>query len=192
MIARLRGQVIEHDGDMVVVDCSGVGYGVLVPVDEQSKLPIGTPADLFIAEHIKEDSHNLFGFSVKSRKMLFDLLTSVNGVGPKAAMAILNIGSEGQVRSAIASGDTKFITAAKGVGKKVAERAVVDLKNKVGLEASESATDFLGDAATTDEAVEALVALGHTPQDAAEILRGIDQSLPTNERIKLALKARRL
>ncbi len=190
MIARLRGQVIEHDGNSIVVDCNGIGYGVLIPVDEQSKLPVGSPADLFIAEHIKEDAHDLFGFSGKSRKMLFDLLTSVNGIGPKAAMAILNIGSEGQVRSAIASGDTKFITAAKGVGKKVAERAVVDLKNKVGLEASDDATDFLGDAASTDEAVEALVALGHSPQDAAEMLRGVDQSLPTNERIKHALRSR--
>jgi Holliday junction DNA helicase RuvA len=190
MIARLRGQVIEHDVDTVVVDCSGVGYGVVVPVDEQSKLPVGVTADLFIAEHIKEDSHDLFGFSAKSRKLLFDLLTSVNGIGPKAAMAILNIGSEGQVRSAIASGDTKFITAAKGVGKKVAERAVVDLKNKVGLEASETAVDFLGDAAATDEAVEALVALGHTAQDAAQMLRGIDTEMSTDRRIKLALKTR--
>ena len=191
MIARLRGEVIEHDGSQVVVDCAGVGYGVFVPVDEQSKLPVGSPADLYVAEHIKEDAHDLFGFSVKSRKLLFDLLTSVNGIGPKAAMAIMNIGSEGQVRSAIASGDVKFITAAKGVGKKVAERAVVDLKSKVGLEASESAVDFLGDAATTDEAVEALVALGHTPQDAAELLRGVDPKLSTNERITHALKGKK-
>lgn len=190
MIARLRGKILEHDGSMVVLDCGGVGYGVLVPVDEQSVLPVGSPADLFIAEHIKEDLHDLFGFSVKSRKLLFDLLTSVNGIGPKAAMAILNIGSEGQVRAAIASGDTKFISAAKGVGKKVAERAVVDLKNKVGLEASDDAVDFLGDATVTDEAVEALVALGHSPQDAAELLRGIDAKLSTNERITKALKSR--
>ncbi len=188
MIARLKGAVVEHDGDMVVVDCAGVGYGVIVPVDEQSHLPVGSSADLLIAENIKEDAHDLFGFSAKSRKGLFDLLTSVNGIGPKAAMAILNIGSEGQVRSAIASGDTKFITAAKGVGKKVAERAVVDLKNKVGLEASDSATDFLSDASVTDEAVEALVALGYSPQDAAEVLRGVDANLPTDERIKQALK----
>lgn len=191
MIARLSGKVIEHDNSMVVIDCHGVGYGVFVPVDEQSKMPVGTAASLYIAEHIKEDSHDLFGFSAKSRKMLFDLLTSVNGIGPKAAMAILNIGSETQVRSAIASGDTKFISAAKGVGKKVAERAVVDLKNKVGLVASESAVDFLGDAATTDEAVEALVALGYSAQDAAELLRGVDTTLPTGERIKIALKGKK-
>jgi len=115
----------------------------------------------------------------------------VNGVGPKAAMAILNIGSEGQVRSAIASGDTKYITAAKGVGKKVAERAIVDLKNKVGLEASDKAVDFLHDAVATDEAVEALMVLGHSSQDAVELLRGVDSELSVGERVKQALRTRR-
>ena len=175
MIARLRGMVIEHEGDSVVVDCAGVGYGVHVCVDEQSRLSNGTNCDLYISEMIKEDAHELFGFVAKSRQQLFELLTSVNGIGPKAAMAIMNTGPEAQVRAAVASGDTKFITTAKGVGKKVAERVVVDLKNKVGLQVSESATDFLSDAAITDEAVEALVALGHSSQDAAQLLRGVSQ-----------------
>ncbi len=188
MIARLRGEIIEHDGSQVVVDCNGVGYGVEVAVDEQSKLPVGTKADLFITESIKEDSHNLFGFAQKSRRLLFGLLTSVNGVGPKAGMAIMNIGSESQVRAAIASGDTKFISAAKGIGKKVAERVVVDLKNKVGLEASDDATDFLGGAPTTDEAVQALVSLGYSSEDAVERLRGIDSNLKAEDRIKQALR----
>ena len=188
MIARVRGPVIEHAQSLLVVDCGGVGYGVHVCHDEQSKRAVGADCDLYIAERIKEDAHELYGFATKSRKQLFDLLTSVNGVGPKAAMAILNIGSEGQVRSAIANGDTKFITAAKGVGRKVAERAVVDLKNKVGFEASDDATDFLGDAPTTDEAVEALMSLGHSAVDASQLLRGVDSALPTEERIKQALK----
>lgn len=191
MIARLKGTVIEHEDSLVVVNCGGVGYGVNVCYDEQQKLLTGSECDLYIAEQIKEDSHELFGFVEKSRKQLFMLLISVNGVGPKAAMSILNIGSEGQVRSAIASGDTKFISTAKGVGKKVAERAVVDLKNKVGLQASASATDFLNFAVVSDEAVEALVALGHNQQDAVELLNGIDSSLSVNERIKLALKGRK-
>lgn len=190
MIARLRGEIIEHEDARVIVDCSGVGYGVQVCFDEQQKLPIGSRCDLYIAEQIKEDAHELFGFSMKSRKQLFGLLIGVNGVGPKAAMSILNVGNESQVRSAIAGGDTKFISAAQGVGKKVAERVVVDLKNRVGLQASENAVDFLGDAAITDEAVEALVALGHNAVDASLLLRGIDTSLPTQDRIRLALKAK--
>ncbi len=191
MIARLRGEIIEHEGSRVIIDCSGVGYGVLVCFDEQQKLQRGTKCDLYIAEQIKEDMHELFGFSTKSRRQLFGLLISVNGVGPKAGMAILNIGSEGKVRSAIASGDTKFITAAVGVGKKVAERLVVDLKNKVGLEASDTATDFLSDSVTTDEAVEALTALGHSPQDAVLLLRGVDAKLSTADRVKRALRVGR-
>lgn len=190
MIARLRGEVIEHDGSKVVIECAGVGYGVEVAVDEQSRLPVGARADLYIAENIKEDSHDLFGFAQKSRRMLFGLLTSVNGVGPKAAMAIMNIGTEGQVRTAIASGDTKFITAAKGIGKKVAERVVVDLKNKVGFDASDDATAFLGEVPTSDEAVQALVALGYSPQDAVERLRPIKSDLSVQERVTQALKGR--
>lgn len=190
MIARLRGEVIEHDGGSVVIDCAGVGYYVVVCVDDQAKLPVGQSQVLFISENIKEDAHDLYGFLARTHKMLFDMLTSVNGVGPKAGMAILNVGSEGQVRTAIASGDTKFISAAKGVGKKVAERIVVDLKSKVGLEASADATDFLAEPSLHDEAVEALVALGHNPQDAALLLKGIDSSLPVQERVTLALRGR--
>jgi Holliday junction DNA helicase RuvA len=190
MIDRLRGKVIEHENARVVVDCGGVGYGVQVCYDEQQKLTINNTCDLFIAEQIKEDSHELFGFSTRSRKQLFDLLISVNGVGPKAAMAILNVGNEGQVRSAIASGDTTFITAAVGVGKKVAERLVVDLKSKVGIEASAHATDFLGDVATSDEALEALVALGYSSIDAMQLLRGVDSALPTAERVTMALRSK--
>lgn len=191
MIARIRGKIIEHEQNLVVVDCHGVGYGVHVCHDDQSKLTVGIECDLFIAERIKEDAHELYGFASKSRKMLFDLLTSVTGVGPKAGMAILNIGNEGQVRTAIASGDTKFITGAKGVGKKVAERAVVDLKNKVGFEPSADATDFLEDAPSTDEAVEALIALGHNAVDAMHLLRGIDAKLPTQDRVKKALTVKK-
>lgn len=188
MIARLSGEVLEHDGTQVVVVCGGVGYGVYVCSDEQQKLTLGTLADLYIAEQIKEDGHELFGFRNKSRRELFRLLNSVTGVGPKAAMAILNIGSEAQVRAAIAGGDAKFITAAQGVGKKVAERVIVDLKSKVGLEVGDDATSFLGDASENDEAVAGLVALGYSTADAAQALRGVDAALPANERIKAALK----
>lgn len=188
MIARLKGKVIDYEDSRVVVDCNGVGYGVLVCNDERQALVIGSSCELFIAEQIKEDAHELFGFSSKSRKSLFLQLISVNGVGPKAGMAILNVGNENSIKSAIANGDTKYISQAVGVGKKVAERLIVDLKNKVGLEVGENVTDFLGDSSSSDEAVQAMVALGYSQQDAVLILRGIDQNLPTGDRVKLALK----
>lgn len=182
--------VVDHGDNSVVVDCSGVGYGVHVCHDEQSKLSVGATIELHIAEQIKEDGHELFGFLQKSRRQLFHLLLSVSGVGPKAAMAILNIGSEGQVRSSIASGDTKFISAAVGVGRKVAERVVVDLKNKVGLGDDPDATSFLAGVDKQDEALQALMSLGHTAQDAATLLASIDKKLPTTERVRLALQKR--
>jgi Holliday junction DNA helicase RuvA len=105
------------------------------------------------------------------------------------ALAIMSLANSSQVRQAIAAGDTTFITGASGVGKRVAERVVVDLKDKVGLAANENATDFLTTAANpNDEALQGLVALGYSVQDAAEALKGIDDKLSPEERIKTALK----
>ena len=190
MIAKLTGKIIDHDGNLSVIECAGVGYGVRVLSDEQARMRLGEVAGLYIHEHIKEDAHDLYGFSQKTRKELFEKLLSVNGVGPKAALAITNLGNEGQVRTAIAGGDTKYISSASGVGKKVAERVVVDLKNKVGLTAAEDATAFLQDSAVNeqDEALQALVGLGYSREDAVHVLHKIDASLPVEVRIKLALK----
>ncbi|NBU33027.1 Holliday junction branch migration protein RuvA [bacterium] len=190
MIAKLTGVAIDHEGPLTVIDCSGVGYAVRVLLDEQATMRLGEKSSLFIYEHIKEDAHDLYGFLTKSRKDLFERLISVNGVGPKAALAIANLGNEGQVRTAIANGDTKYISSASGVGKKVAERVVVDLKNKVGLSASNDATAFLQEAslADSDEALQALIGLGYSREDAVAVLAKIDPSLSVEARIKQALK----
>ena len=190
MIAKLTGVAINHEGPIPTIDCSGVGYGVRVLLDEQAIMRLGEKISMYIYEHIKEDAHDLYGFVTKSRKDLFERLLSVNGVGPKAALAIANLGAEGQVRTAIAGGDTKYISSASGVGKKVAERVVVDLKNKVGLNASLDATAFLQEASfsDSDEALQALVGLGYSREDAISVLSKIDISLTVEERVKRALK----
>jgi Holliday junction DNA helicase RuvA len=124
---------------------------------------------------------------------LFDLLLTVNGVGPKMALNVLSIGNANDVQAAIAGGDVKFIQQASGVGKRVAERIVVDLKDKVGLEGVDLASAGLlqGEKLLLkDEAVEALVSLGYSAQDASVALQQINPALSTEERIKLALKAR--
>ena len=141
-------------------------------------------------EHIRENSHDLYGFCSLDSKRLFEQLLEVNGVGPKMALNILGVGSADAVRTAIAAGDTKFIQAASGVGKRVAERVIVELKDKVGLVSSEGATDFLQGPAMQDEAVQALVALGFTPQDATIALQAVDEKLSTEDRIKHALKGK--
>jgi Holliday junction DNA helicase RuvA len=191
MIAILNGIVNEKTSDLVIIECGGVGYGLYVSFEDYGALETDQPAKLYIYEHIRENAHDLYGFRNKAAKQLFEQLLSVNGVGPKMALAILSIASLEQVRQSIAAGDTKFISQANGVGKRVAERVVVDLKDKVGLAASESATDFLSTPAgnPNDEAVQALVSLGYTVQDAAEALKDIDKDLSAEERIKAALKS---
>jgi Holliday junction DNA helicase RuvA len=191
MIAILSGAVSEKLADVVVIDVKGVGYGVLVPAEEYGRLGIGETAKLYIYEHIREQAHDLFGFLSRDTKALFEQLLDVNGVGPKMALNMLSIGSAQDVRRAIAAGDVKFIQQANGVGKRVAERVVVELKDKVGLIGVdlESAGLLQGeDNLLKDEAVEALVALGFTAVDAGRSLAGVDPKLPTKDRVKQALK----
>lgn len=191
MIATLTGTIAEKLLDVVVLDVHGVGYGLFMTVEDYGNVAPGQQVKVYVYEHIREMSHDLFGFLYQDTKSLFEQLLDVNGVGPKMALSVLSIGSASQVRAAIAGGDTKFIQRANGVGKRVAERIVVDLKDKVGLAGVDlGATDILhGEVRTTgDEAAEALVSLGFTPQDAAKALESVDAALPVEQRIKLALR----
>jgi holliday junction DNA helicase RuvA len=192
VIATLTGKVAEKLAGIVIVDVGGVGYGLLMPLEDLTKLDTGDTAKIYVYEHIRENAHDLYGFVHLDTKRLFEQLIDVNGVGPKMALSILGTGSVEDVRQAIAGGDTKFISTAQGVGKRVAERVVVDLKDKVGLvsTASEDALFLGGQAAGSDEAVQGLVALGYSMADAVAALSGIDNKLPTEARIKQALKGR--
>lgn len=191
MIATLTGTVAEKIADIVVLDVRGVGYGLLVTNEDYGNLATGTQAKLYVYEHIREQAHDLFGFISLDTKALFEQLLGVNGVGPKMVLNVLSIGSSNDVRAAIANGDTKFIQGAQGVGKRVAERIVVDLKDKVGLEGVDLQTTGMlqGEASVrNDEAVDALVSLGFTVADASAALSQVPTDIPTEERIKLALK----
>lgn len=192
MIATLEGKIVEKTTDLVVLECNGVGYGLFVTFEDFGALEAGAKTKLYVHEHIRENAHDLFGFRSPETKAIFELLLSVNGVGPKMALAILSIANLSQVKQAIANGDTKFISQATGVGKRVAERVVVDLKDKVGLVAGEDATGFLATPAgdPNDEALQGLVALGYSVQDAAKALKNIDKDLSTEERIREALKSK--
>jgi Holliday junction DNA helicase RuvA len=191
MIATLTGNVAEKIASSVVIDVHGVGYGILVTNEDFGLLVTGNTAKVYIHEHIRENSHDLFGFVNLDTMQLFEQLLDVNGVGPKMALSVLSVGSANEVRRAIAGGDTKFIQQASGVGKRVAERIVVDLKDKVGLAGVDLATTGMLQSDSllrSDEAVEALVALGYSPQDAAAALANVPADLPTEDRIKQALK----
>jgi len=191
MIATLTGQVAEKIADVVVLNVGGVGYGLLVTNEDFGRLATGTTMKVYVYEHIREQAHDLFGFVSLDTKQLFEQLLGVNGVGPKMALSVLSIGNASEVRTAIAGGDTKFIQGAQGVGKRVAERIVVDLKDKVGLEGVELASTGMLQADSLlrkDDAVEALVSLGFSAQDAAAALTSVPADLSTEDRIKLALK----
>lgn len=188
MIATLAGIVTEIIGEQMVLDVNGVGYGIAITFEDHGQLKNGGKVKLYIYEHIRENSHDLYGFCKADTKNLFEQLLDVNGVGPRMAVALLNLGSASEVRTAIAGGDTKFIQAASGVGKRVAERVVVDLKDKVGLVASDTDHIFASELAVKDEAVQGLLALGYSLQDAQQALAKVDKKLSTEDRIKKALK----
>lgn len=193
MIAYLEGKVVLSSLEGLIVEVNGVGYGVAVSPAEQPLIKTGEITKLYIYEHIKEDLHDLYGFLNISSRDLFVQLLSVKNVGPKVALAVMGLGNEGSVRLAIASGDVKTLQSAKGVGKRAAEQMVVELRDKVGLVSGVEAEQIVGRGGVdnTDEAVDALVALGFSDIDAQKALSGIDKDLLTEERVKLALKEKR-
>ena len=192
MIATLQGTVSEKIGTQVVLDVAGIGYGLSVTAEDFGRLPSGEEAKVYVYEHIREQGYDLFGFVQLDTKKLFEQLLGVKNVGPKVALAVLDIGTAPAVRGAIAAGDVKLLQSAKGVGKRAAEQIVVELRDKVGLASSDAAEDIVArpGVVSGDEAVEALMSLGYSPQDAAAALKDIDPSLSTEDRITQALKQR--
>ena len=188
MIAHIYGKIAEKFAGSVIVDVAGVGYEVIVPAGEFDRAVLGEEIKFYTYHHIREQSQELFGFSSLAAKKLFELLITVQGVGPKAGIAIMSLGESEEVRNAIACEDSKFIQKAAGVGKKSAERVVLDLKDKVGLATKFSQTSQVS-VSSTDEALEALIALGYNLADASQMLEGISPELSTEERITQALRS---
>jgi Holliday junction DNA helicase RuvA len=191
MIATLSGVVSEKLADMVVVEVHGVGYGLQVTAEDFGRMHTGQPAKVYVYEHIREQGYDMYGFINLDTKRLFEQLLGVKNVGPKVALAVLDIGTAPAVRGAIAAGDVKLLQSAKGVGKRAAEQIIVELRDKVGLASTEAAEGLVVRPGINvgDEAVEALVSLGYSPQDAASALKDIDSALPVEERVRLALKS---
>jgi Holliday junction DNA helicase RuvA len=189
MIAHISGNIAEKFAGSLIVDVQGVGYELAVPIDDFDAVTLDDHVKFYTYHHVREQSEELFGFSTLAAKKLFELLITVQGVGPKAALAILSLGTAEVVRNAIANSDSGFITKASGVGKKTAERVVVDLADKVGLPTYYTQTSGVQvELPTNDEALEALMALGYTLADATKALEKVDSNLPTEKRITEALK----
>ncbi len=190
MIAHVFGKVAEKFNGSLVIDVHGVGYEVSVATNDFDAVILDQEVKLYTYHHVREQSEELFGFSSLAAKKLFEMLITVQGVGPKAALSILSLGDAEQVRNAIANADSGFVQKATGVGKKTAERVVVDLSDKVGLPThyGRAETPLQTELNTSDEALEALMALGYTLADATKALENVDVNLPTAQRVTEALK----
>jgi len=183
VIAFVRGEVIARGNDHVVIDVRGVGYKVFVP-----RHPSGNTLELHTHHIVREDAQQLYGFETREELALFEMLITVSGVGPRAALSLLSVSSPAQLASAIASGDAAALSRAPGVGKKTAERLIVDLKGKVQRGGVER--EPIG-VVTDDEAAAALQALGYTAAEALGALRAVAPAgmASTEERVTAALRA---
>lgn len=193
MIAFLRGKVCEKFAEHIVLDVSGVGYEIFVTNVDYDSLAIDTEVKIFTYHHVREQSEELFGFSSLVAKKLFELLITVQGVGPKAGLAIMSLGDSETVRNAIANADSAFVAKASGVGKKTAEKVIIDLSDRVGTPGKvyvpeKSSRIISASTAPKDDAVEALITLGYTLADAVEALKDVSTDLSTEQRLKIALR----
>ena len=194
MLYYVSGEVTVLEPGLAVIDCAGVGYGCSVTAYTAAQLKLNQKARLFITESIREDAFDLYGFISREEQRCFQLLTSVNGVGPKAAMSILSAGGPQNFTLAVMTGDEKMLTAAQGVGKKIAQRIILELKDKVGGSSAE--LDFSTGPAVTAPvqsgglslAQAALQELGYSPAEVATALKGADPKSTTEELVRYALR----
>ena len=192
MLYYVSGPVTVLEPGLAVVDCGGVGYGCRVTAYTAAQLKLDRPAKLYITESIREDAFDLYGFISREEQHCYELLTSDNGVGPKAAMSILAAGPQ-NFTLAVMTGDEKLLTAAQGVGKKSAQRIILELKDKIGGSSTE--LDFSGPAVTVQPqgnaamANAALQELGYSAAEIAAALKGVDPNASTEEMVRHALRA---
>ena len=195
MLYYVSGPVTVLEPGLAVIDCGGVGYGCRVTAYTAAQLKLQQSARLYVTESIREDAYELYGFSGREEQRCFELLTSVTGVGPKAAMAILSAGGPQNFTLAVMTGDEKMLTAAQGVGKKLAQRIIMELKDKIGGASAE--LDFSGPTVSAAPAGDnraalanaALQELGYSPAEIAAALKGVDASASTEEMVRYALRA---
>ena len=188
MISLIKGKITENNGEQITVLTSGgVGYEILVNTNGASYFKIGAEMEILTYLSVRENSMELFGFKSKEERNLFEKLLLVSGIGPKTALRILSLGSVGEISSAISRSDVTYLTKVSGMGKKTAERLVVELKNKVGttteFNSSEGFSNEVGDV------IEGLIALGYSGTQARDTVQKLQGTGKTSEKLlKEALK----
>ena len=194
MIYYVSGPVALLEPGLAVIDCAGVGYGCRITAYTASKLKLRENTRLYITESIREDAYDLYGFESREEQRCFELLTNVNGVGPKAALSILSSGGPQNFTLAVMTGNEKMLTAAPGVGKKIAQRIILELKDKLG---GASELDFSAGSVAAAPAANnavglataALQELGYGPAEISAALKGVDPNASTEEMVRYALRA---
>ena len=194
MIYYVSGPVALLEPGLAVIDCAGVGYGCRITAYTASKLKLRENTRLYITESIREDAYDLYGFESREEQRCFELLTNVNGVGPKAALSILSSGGPQNFTLAVMTGNEKMLTAAPGVGKKIAQRIILELKDKLGgaSELDFSAGSVAAAPAASNAvglATAALQELGYGPAEISAALKGVDPNASTEEMVRYALRA---
>ncbi len=195
MLYYVSGPVAILEPGLAVIDCNGVGYGCRITAFTAAQLKLNQSARLYICESIREDAHDLYGFATKEEQHCYELLTSVTGVGPKAALSILSAGGPQNFTMAVMTGDEKMLTTAPGIGKKIAQRIILELKDKIA--GADMSLDFSGAnsvvaAAPSNNTALACAALQELGYSAAEVnaaLKGCDPKATTEEMVRFALRA---
>jgi Holliday junction DNA helicase RuvA len=183
MIRYLRGTIINKERNAIIVDVSGTGYDLLATATAIAATVIGQDAEFHISESIREDAHDLFGFTTTDERDTFELLRKVSGVGPKAALAILSFYQPQELQSIIRAADSTKVSLVPGIGKKLADKIILELKDK-----AVTATE-MPDSLADPDTVEALQSLGYSPAEIAQVLPKIPASLTTtNERVTWILR----
>ncbi len=195
MLYSVRGKLIAIESNAAVVECGGVGYMCQTTMNTLKAVKLNTEVTLYTYLNVREDAVDLFGFATKAELETFKNLISVSGVGPKAGLAVLSELSPEQVAMAIASDDLKTITRAQGIGKKIAQRIVLELKDKLEKAAKEDSSFAQAaqnsvnvSTGNVPKAIEALGVLGYSPSDVSPVLATLDSTLPVEQLISLTLK----
>lgn len=189
----VNGTVAEIGPNLAVIDCGGVGYACATTNYTLAQLKRGEQAKLYTYLHVREEIFDLYGFSTQAELSSFKMLLGVSGVGPKAALAILSSGTPDQLALSIVTGDEKSLTGVPGIGKKIAQRIILELKDKLakeqaGFDARMGTLSPIPAGGKTQEAASALAVLGYSTQEISAALKGVDAALPVEEMIRIALK----
>ena len=195
MFHHIEGIVSEVGQNLAVIDCGGIGFALNTTLNTLSYIKTGEKCKLYVSEAVKEDAFDLYGFYSKSERRCFEMLTSVSGIGPKAALSILSANTPEGLALAVMNNNEKALTVAPGIGKKIAQRVILELKDKIGKESTAAeiampAVVQVGENSAVNDAVTALGVLGYSSSEIAPLLKKLDLSGMTTEQIiKTVLKS---